>query len=69
MDPRVGDVLRISCPFTETLVTGKQKPGREVVLKWPWWSVAPDCEWKPGCPIGCRFVRPTGSPTCRRRTA
>ncbi|MFE5107257.1 hypothetical protein [Streptomyces sp. NPDC056663] len=45
MDLRVGDVLRISCPFTETLVTGKHQPGREVVLKWPWWSVDPDCEW------------------------
>ncbi|MFI7500782.1 hypothetical protein ACIBVL_20210 [Streptomyces sp. NPDC049687] len=45
MDLRVGDVVRISCPFTEAVVTEGQRPDGQVVLRWPWWSLDPDCEW------------------------
>ncbi len=45
MDFRVGDVVRISCPFTEAQVTGKRKYGGQVVVEWPWWSADPDCDW------------------------
>ncbi|MFB6503151.1 MULTISPECIES: hypothetical protein [unclassified Streptomyces] len=42
-DLRVGDVVRISCPFTEALVAEGRRPGGEVALWWPWWSADPDC--------------------------
>ncbi|WP_255305822.1 hypothetical protein [Streptomyces sp. Wb2n-11] len=45
MDFRVGDVVRIPCPFTEAQVTGKQKYGGQIVVEWPWWSADPDCDW------------------------
>jgi hypothetical protein len=39
---RVGDVLRISCPFTSTVVTGVDEV--YVSVRWPWWEIDPDAE-------------------------
>ena len=39
---RVGDVLRISCPFTPTVVTGVDEA--YVSVRWPWWEIDPDAE-------------------------
>ncbi|MFF9571855.1 hypothetical protein [Streptomyces sp. NPDC014685] len=44
-DLRVGDVVRISCPFTKALVAEGWRPDGEVTLRWPWWSADPDCSW------------------------
>ncbi len=40
---RAGDVLEISCPFTEASVT--QVSGEYVSLRWPWWQKDPEVEW------------------------
>ncbi|MCY1145303.1 hypothetical protein OWR29_45505 [Actinoplanes sp. Pm04-4] len=40
---RVGDVLRISCPFTDAQVTGVSSS--DVSIRWPWWRRDPDTEW------------------------
>lgn len=42
VDYRVGDVLRISCPFTSTIVTGVDEA--YVSVRWPWWEIDPDAE-------------------------
>ncbi|MEH0828298.1 hypothetical protein [Micromonospora sp. CPCC 205714] len=39
---RVGDVLRISCPFTPTVVIGIDEA--HVSVRWPWWDIDPDAE-------------------------
>ncbi|MEU4782562.1 hypothetical protein [Micromonospora sp. NPDC023633] len=39
---RVGDVLRISCPFTPTVVIGVDEA--YVSVRWPWWEIDPDAE-------------------------
>ncbi|MEE6262747.1 hypothetical protein [Plantactinospora sonchi] len=39
---RVGDVLRISCPFAPTVVTHVDET--DVVVRWPWWEIDPDAE-------------------------
>lgn len=39
---RVGDVLRISCSFTPTVVTGVDEA--YVSVRWPWWEIDPDAE-------------------------
>ncbi|MEV5768472.1 hypothetical protein AB0L34_28420 [Micromonospora sp. NPDC052213] len=39
---RVGDVLRISCPFTPTVVTDVDDA--YVSVRWPWWEIDPDAE-------------------------
>ncbi|GIJ23920.1 hypothetical protein Vlu01_45440 [Micromonospora lutea] len=39
---RVGDVLRISCPFTPTVVTGLDEA--YVSVRWPWWEIDPDAD-------------------------
>src|SRR5690606_31455572 len=33
-DLRAGDVVRVSCPFTATRVTGRT--GSHVLIEWPW---------------------------------
>lgn len=40
---RVGDVLRITCPFTATHVT--HTTSDHITVKWPWWASDPDCDW------------------------
>ncbi|MER7755787.1 hypothetical protein [Kitasatospora sp. NPDC097643] len=40
---RVGDVLRVACPFTEVRVAGFGYD--HVAVEWPWWEVDPDCDW------------------------
>ncbi|WBB68284.1 hypothetical protein [Micromonospora sp. WMMD812] len=42
MAHRVGDVLRIACPFTSTVVTGVNE--EYVCVRWPWWEIDPDAE-------------------------
>ncbi|MFE9657268.1 hypothetical protein [Micromonospora sp. NPDC006431] len=42
MDYRVGDVLRISCPFTPTVVASVDEA--YVSVRWPWWEIDPDAE-------------------------
>lgn len=39
---RVGDVLTVSCPFTEAEVT---RISDYVSLVWPWWRQDPDVDW------------------------
>ncbi|GIG88751.1 hypothetical protein [Plantactinospora endophytica] len=39
---RVGDVLRISCPFTPTVVTSIDD--FYLTVRWPWWEIDPDAE-------------------------
>ncbi|WP_432189621.1 hypothetical protein [Streptomyces sp. Tue6028] len=43
VDLRVGDVVSVSCPYTPARVI--RKTLEHVVLKWPWWSADPDCDW------------------------
>ncbi|MEU4424401.1 hypothetical protein AB0F81_27595 [Actinoplanes sp. NPDC024001] len=42
MDYRVGDVLRVSCPFTPAVVTGVNDAYLSV--RWPWWEIDPDAD-------------------------
>jgi hypothetical protein len=42
MAHRVGDVLRISCPFTPTVVT--RVDDTHVSVRWPWWEIDPDAD-------------------------
>ncbi|MCO5996959.1 hypothetical protein [Actinoallomurus rhizosphaericola] len=45
-DYRTGDILRVSCPYTEARVTRVPTAhDPHVVVEWPWWSVDPDCDW------------------------
>ncbi|MER5638016.1 hypothetical protein ABT095_13785 [Kitasatospora sp. NPDC002227] len=43
MEYRPGDVLRVSCPFTEAVVTRVME--YDVVLRWPWWEIDQETEW------------------------
>ncbi|MGV9662249.1 hypothetical protein ACWDUL_25600 [Nocardia niigatensis] len=36
---RVGDILELSCPYTEARVTGLTAD--DVLVEWPWWAVDP----------------------------
>ncbi|WP_127501639.1 hypothetical protein [Actinoplanes solisilvae] len=52
MDYRVGDVLRISCPFAPAVVTGIDD--YHVFVRWPWWQIDPDAEfirWNGDCAV------------------
>jgi hypothetical protein len=40
---RVGDIFEVSCPYTESTVTGRA--GDHVSIQWPWWILDPDCDW------------------------
>ncbi|MEV6598564.1 hypothetical protein AB0M36_17055 [Actinoplanes sp. NPDC051346] len=40
---RTGDVLRVSCPFTEARVADVSSG--HVSIRWPWWQNDPDVEW------------------------
>jgi hypothetical protein len=54
MSFRAGDVLRVSCPFAPTVVTGLDK--YHVIVRWPWWEIDPDSEhvrWNGEVAIGC----------------
>lgn len=42
-DHRVGDVLLVSCPYTDARVARLTR--QEVVVEWPWWEVDPECDW------------------------
>ncbi|GAA0229419.1 hypothetical protein GCM10009527_027430 [Actinomadura nitritigenes] len=42
-DFRPGDVLRISCPFTEVTVSAVHP--YNVSVRWPWWQVDPDSDF------------------------
>ncbi|KAB2364904.1 hypothetical protein [Actinomadura montaniterrae] len=42
-DFRAGDVLRISCPFTDATVSAVH--AYSVSLRWPWWQVDPDSDF------------------------
>ncbi|GAB3845751.1 hypothetical protein ACFPIJ_38680 [Dactylosporangium cerinum] len=42
MDHRVGDVLRIQCLFTPTVVTHVDES--HVTVRWPWWEIDPDAD-------------------------
>ncbi|WP_230329408.1 hypothetical protein [Nocardia aurantiaca] len=39
---RVGDILELSCPFTEARVT--ELTADDVHVEWPWWAVDPDSD-------------------------
>jgi hypothetical protein len=42
-DHRTGDILRITCPFTDARVTEMPRIHHPyVVIEWPWWSVDPE---------------------------
>lgn len=43
MIPRVGDVLRVSCPQSPTRVTEVDR--FYVSVRSPWWRIDPDTEW------------------------
>lgn len=43
VDLRVGDVVRVSCPFTEMPVTRVEH--HSVAVRWPWWRPDPECDW------------------------
>ncbi|MGW1465183.1 hypothetical protein ACWCPT_12635 [Streptomyces sp. NPDC002308] len=43
-DFRVGDVLSVACPFTETVVEEGVKRGH-LSVRWPWWSIDEDSEF------------------------
>ncbi|MBL7255887.1 hypothetical protein [Paractinoplanes lichenicola] len=50
---RTGDVLEISCPFTEAGVIGVSR--WDVSLRWPWWRADPDAdgfEWNGAVAVG-----------------
>lgn len=40
---RIGDILTVSCPFTEAAVA-RIRPDH-VSLVWPWWKQDPDVDW------------------------
>ncbi|WP_091664699.1 hypothetical protein [Micromonospora auratinigra] len=40
---RVGDVLRLSCPYTPATVAGTSPD--HISVRWPWWAVDPESDW------------------------
>ncbi|GAB3267406.1 hypothetical protein [Kineosporia babensis] len=70
LDFRAGDVLEISCPFTETIVNGVSLA--HVSVRWPWWRRDPDSKgmiWDGDVAIDRRTAPDAGGLFCTEPSA